>query len=317
MRKLYSLFLIALVAGATMYSCSLMENQLPDYDPNDGTEHTAGFGPYFFTLQQVDQNSNGTYTWRYQVTKNPAFKKIQDVSHISLINFACNTSGTAATLANVVSTEWSFNNWATVAGSRDANIALDPSQNCYGGDVVKIDAGGTDFWFAVTMDDEYTRDETMSFLYKSGKGTGCGTVTGFFGPSCLVERNPCEGPGETSYAGTIQDPNKGSWYGILDIADGTYDIHAGKHVFVGTATLVGNNVTINLAAGNGLGAGDNVYVYTSSSDPGSRPTPGHQLKYNGTSGATTHSFDIDIPAGHTKLILKVNVAICSDEETES
>jgi hypothetical protein len=122
--------------------------------------------------------NNGNYEWTYSVTNpNPgdgSGETLQDLSHWSLaISDMVTTSDLVAVQYSTDGIKWN---------NLPVSLAIDRSQDCYTGSVLKFDfgtKGGAPTYYRLIVNKYFTTGVTMA-NFKSGKITGCynGTVEG-------------------------------------------------------------------------------------------------------------------------------------------
>jgi hypothetical protein len=182
--KLKSLLLTTLVAGATLFSCSLNDSDVdPSTDSNSdlNTASSLSTSPYTIDLVKAGiKNLDGTYTWTWKVTKNEG---AQGISHFSFSDF-----GSCVSYDDIVDMASGTDISALVYGPKVAWEA-DPSVKnegdaCLAGQsVMKFDAGSdAPMYYSFTVNGAYGTG-TNQAVYKSGSRTGCGIVE-FTGIGC-------------------------------------------------------------------------------------------------------------------------------------
>lgn len=135
----------------------------------------------FLSTTQVGNN----YEWVWKVTNpNPGNGRdgttLQDLSHWSLI------LGTCVTQADLVGAAYSTDgiNWHSLS----ANIAVDPSQNCFTQPVMKFNFGLNDeapTYYKLIVNRPFALGYTPA-VFKSGRYTGC-YVSTVQGLTCQVD----------------------------------------------------------------------------------------------------------------------------------
>lgn len=152
---------------------------------------TSSSSPYLVTLESINNNGDGSYTWIWSVQNpnpgNGLNGTVQDLSHWDL------TLGQCASIENVLSASMSEDgiNWMVNYIPRNQP---DPSQNCYADSVIKFDLGtrGTlKTYYQLTVNENYSVDTTVTGVYKSGNNTRCG-IFQFSGFGCpIVPETSC------------------------------------------------------------------------------------------------------------------------------
>jgi hypothetical protein len=171
MKVFYSLSLLAVSAlcyvGFTSFTNKTAEKTLSD-------EYLA----QLVSTTQVGSN----YEWQWTVTNlNPgdgSGETMQDLSHWSL------AISDLVTLQDIVSVQYSLDGTTWI--NLPVSLAIDKSQVCYPGPVLKFDfgtKGGAPTHYKLTVNKFFTQGLTTS-NFKSGKITGCynGTVDGIGTP---------------------------------------------------------------------------------------------------------------------------------------
>jgi hypothetical protein len=137
-----------------------------------------------YNAQHISTISVGsTYEWTWSVTNpNPGNGDngtLQNLSHWSL------AISDLVSVQDIVAVQYSTDgiNWHNLPVS----MAIDKSQECYTGTVLKFDygtSGGTPTYYKLVVDQYFTTGATIA-NFKSGKVTGCynGSVTGIGTPS--------------------------------------------------------------------------------------------------------------------------------------
>jgi hypothetical protein len=141
-----------------------------------------------YAVQLVSVQPVGTnFEWVWSVT-NPAPGNgsnctLQNLSHWSLIPNACLTQ------ANIVSAAYSLDGVSWI--DLPAVLAVDPSNPCYTGQVLKFDYGtngSASTYYKLTVSDNYNTGFIGS-TFKSGSKTGCHTYGDLvIGPTCGQDR---------------------------------------------------------------------------------------------------------------------------------
>lgn len=141
--------------------------------------------PYVVTLESINNNGDGTYTWIWSVLNpnpgNGLNGTVQDLSHWDI------TLGQCATIDDVVSASMSEDgiNWLV---NYLPSLRPDPSQNCYADSVIKFDLGtrsNIKSYYQLTVSKNFSVDNTVIAVYKSGNNTRCGTFQ-FSGLGCPI-----------------------------------------------------------------------------------------------------------------------------------
>ncbi|RYZ20826.1 MAG: hypothetical protein EOO16_15345 [Chitinophagaceae bacterium] len=137
---------------------------------------------YTVVLESKVQNADGSFTWTWSlVNPNPGNGNngtSQDLSHFNMTFGSCVNTATFTQVAY----SYNGNSWSSV----NAQLAVDPSQNCVTTPVLKFGAttnGSKKTYFRITTTANYSVDNTAVGNYKSGARTGCGLVW-FAGMGC-------------------------------------------------------------------------------------------------------------------------------------
>lgn len=138
-----------------------------------------------YDVQLVSTQSAGaSFEWVWSVTNpNPGSgtdcSTLQNLSHWSLILPACISQG------NIVSAAYSLDGVSWI--NLPAVIAVDPSNSCYTGAVLKFDygtSGSAPTYYKLTVTDNYSAG-FVTATFKSGSKTGCHTYGDLvIGPNC-------------------------------------------------------------------------------------------------------------------------------------
>jgi hypothetical protein len=307
MNKFKSLLFASLVAGASMYSCSDLDNSVnPKGKGNKDAELstsaiTTSSIPYLIDLvgNNSKDNGDGTYTWTYEVTK---IGSAQDISHFSLVSLACD-----AQFDDITGISYSHD--GVTFYDLNKSVEVDKSQTCVTTPVLKFDVGGSKVWYAVTFNKNFDVKQIVS-AYKSGSKTGCGTIE-ISGPGCEIKDIACTPTkDETSFAGILVNDSK-SWFAYIPAGDSNkYDLLAGQHHKVGTVQIVNGRVYVDLASNAKLQSGDNFYVEIS--DEFERPQGGKSDYKEAVTGVPQGgAFDRALPNATGQYIyVHVNVTRC-------
>ncbi len=135
---------------------------------------------------------------------------------------------------------------------------------------------------------------TINFTDISGAGSDASSNTLYSVDFYLAELCPDEPleciswQKESAYAGDLYPESETGWFYLFDRVEGnaTQNIYAGKNILIGTATISGNTLTINLTDGWELNSDKgNELVKVASMDeiPVARPIPGQSNLYKGSS----------------------------------
>jgi len=141
--------------------------------------------PYVVTLESINNNGDGTYTWIWSVLNpnpgNGLNGTVQDLSHWDI------TLGQCATMDDVVSASMSEDGINWMVNYLPA-FRPDPSQNCFADSVIKFDLGTRNnikSYYQLTVNKNFSVDTTVTGVYKSGNNTRCGTFQ-FSGLGCPI-----------------------------------------------------------------------------------------------------------------------------------
>ena len=182
MKKLLSITCIAIAVMVAVVSCkkeakksSVVKEKLVAQKCLQGVKSPASTYPYNVYLFSVTDNQDGTFTWEWRVRNltpgNGKDGTVQDLSHWGI------TLGACVKPENILSGEYSGNGTSWTPFTPEFKV--DPSQDCFTEKNVKFDFGTVDSdisYYRLVIDVDVTHT-TVTGYYKSGKNTGCGTLT--------------------------------------------------------------------------------------------------------------------------------------------
>ena len=291
------LIIVASVAIVTLFACQKTELLTPKTSSenialseglNSNTSSPA------FNIELISDNTvNGSnFEWVWKVT-NGSFGK--DISHFNFNDFTIceDISLRDALVGAAYSTDGV--NWtsSTVAWERDPSIngAGKNNQDCFGGDVMKINQGQATIYYKLILNEEFGVDENNSNGYWKSS-TSCGLIS-FDGPTCLPEEEKCyDWKTESAWSAGTRYTSKGNWATFstsTDLASGV-TLYAGKTIDIGTAKLSSGVLTITLKNGWELipnSSSVKIQGYTTA--PSGNPAPGRFTTYKGSSLTPTLS----------------------------
>jgi hypothetical protein len=286
------LIIVASVAIVTLFACQKTElltpkNSSENIALSEGLNSNTTSSAFNIELKSNNVVNGSNFEWVWKVT-NGSFGK--DISHFSFTNF--NICEDIKLKDALVGAAYSTDgiNWttSTVAWERDPSInGAGRNQDCFGGDVMKIDAGQSMIYYKLILNEEFgVGDNNSNGYWKSA--TSCGLIS-YDGPTCLPEEEKCYAytESETAWGAGTRYVTKGNWatYSTASALATGVTLYAGKTTDIGTAKLTSGVITITLKNGWELVPNtDAVKIQGYNSTPAAKnPAPGQFSTYKGSS----------------------------------
>ena len=290
------LIIVASVAIVTLFACQKTELLTPN-NSSENIALTEGLNsnttsPAFNIELKSNNVVNGSnFEWVWKVT-NGSFGK--DISHFNFTDFTiCEDISLRDALVGAAYSADGIN-WttSTVAWERDPSInGAGRNQDCFGGDVMKIDAGQSTIYYKLILNEEFGVGENNSNGYWKSS-TSCGLIS-YDGPTCLPEEEKCyDWQTESAWSTGSRYNTKGNWatYSTATALASGVTIYAGKTIDIGTAKLTSGVLTITLKNGWELVSNSSsVKIQGYNTAPSGNPAPGKFTTYKGSSLTPTLS----------------------------
>lgn len=295
------LILAAAVISTAFYACKkseiltpVKENVALSSNVNSSTTATStDFNAELLSNNVAfeDQTNSVTgYAWTWEVQR---INGQTGLSHFNFIDgMLCATDESAGTLREHIvgayystdaGTTWNYvsPSWAVDGSTRD---------ECYDGEVLKINFGGDNLLVRLVMDAEYEVGVQYA-LFKRGNGgpnntfAACGIIE-FAAPACPLQVKCYDWQTETAWSAGSRYNTKGNWatYSTSSALASGVTLYAGKTTAIGTATLVNGTIEISLTGGWELVPNtDAVKIQGYNTAPSGNPAPGQFTTYKGSS----------------------------------
>jgi hypothetical protein len=290
------LILVASVAIVTLFACQKSEfltpkNSSENIALSEGLNSNTTSPAFNIELKSSNVVNGSNFEWVWKVT-NGSFGK--DISHFNFTDFTiCEVISLKDALVGAAYSTDGIN-WttSTVAWERDPSInGAGRNQDCFGGDVMKIDAGQSTIYYKLILNEEFgVGDNNSNGYWKSS--TSCGLIS-YDGPTCLPEEEKCyDWQTESAWSTGSRYNTKGNWatYSTATALASGVTIYAGKTIDIGTAKLTSGVLTITLKNGWELMSNSSsVKIQGYNTAPSGNPAPGQFTTYKGNSLTPTLS----------------------------
>jgi hypothetical protein len=310
---LSALAVVLLIGGSVAFNGC---NKEKDTDGRIGSNVTGANDPDYSTAFEADLISynvpeDGGYAWTWEINRNAPGQK-QALSHFDFINgFLCDDENNEDKLSDHVTGAYYSKDGGNTWTDNGVNWGNDPStDDCYIGDVLKINAGEDNLLIKLILDDEFETANQLA-VYKTGGQVKCGLIE-FVGVGCPLDPpvQPCW-KGETAYGGSSAGAGNAWWFVFDTNGDDVQPIYAGQNLIDGAYVTYSNgNFVITLDNSIMKLNQDNdesVKVQGYNTLPDKRPASGLFTLYKGTS----LTFDGD---GSTYYVIHLDVLVKQDCE---
>jgi hypothetical protein len=295
MKKISSLLFASLVAGATMFSCSDLDNSFSPKGKNgsDSDLTLTATSSNHYTIEAGAPSYDGnTTTFTYTVSGTKP-----TLSHWNI------ELGECLGFENIIGATVNGADWMANLKTTDGSCASEFTN------FVKFDDLSSAAVNVITLTVDMKVGTADAGTISKG-GTICQPTT-VAGPGCPIVDEVCT-KDDTSWAGNVgvNVGSAGSWFYYIDLNQGsTTTLYAGQHHNVGTVSVasVGGSyeVTVTLASGVTLQSGDNWYMESYATAPSTRPVSGH-MAYKGEESSTSFTKTISDNGNYVAVHVNVN-----------